>query len=329
MIAAIEGAAERILEQSPGVVVRFRLLRDVLRSPRGDPALQSARANLDESQNIQELAAAQQEDGGWGRFHSGSARLKGKISSTEVGVERALALGLDAKHPVLEKASNYILNIMDGRIAFPDYHEKNDRWETGMRLFLASTLSLIQPDHPVLASDRYLWRAIAEVAFQSGEYNQVDEIKAHAEMTGATVKDSYLVLNGRYQLAVLGSVPGTLSGELETVLLGWLWKRPDGIGYLGIPLNREPLRKPGPFDRWLASLELLARSFPAWVKFAGPSIALLWARQGESGYWDFGPRPGSIANLPISDHWRRKSNRRFDWTTRVLVLLRRYYEDSQ
>jgi hypothetical protein len=217
---------------------------------------------------------------------------------------------------------------MHGETPFPDYHEKNDRWQTGMRLFLASTLSLIHPNHAELDKDRALWHAIAKQTFQSGEYKEDDEIKAHAELTGATVKDSYLVLNNKYQLNILGSIPGTLSRELEEALLKWLWERDDGIGYLGIPLNCEPPSKAGQFDRWLASLELLAQSFPSWVSFAGPSIEWIWEHRNEQGYWDFGTRPNSISNLPLSDHWRRKDNRIFDWSTRVLVLLRKYCDGN-
>jgi len=244
MIAEIEARANQILDQSPGPVVKHRLLRDVLRRPLSNPHLQAAHQNLNNSLNVQTLAAEQREDGGWGAFHSRSTRRKQKIPSTEVGVERALALGLDAVHQVLNKAAEYILKIMEGRLEFPDNHEVNDRWQTGMRLFLASTLALIQPDHPILDEDRALWQEITQRAFQSGEYRAEDEIAAQRELTGATVKGSYLVLFNRYQVNVLGSKPHTVSPELEKALLRWLWERPYGIGYLGIPLSRIPANQP-------------------------------------------------------------------------------------
>lgn len=324
MIEKIVSISKQILEQSPSVVVRYRLLRDVHRKPSEDIELQQACEHLKDSQQIQELAREQWQDGGWGAFHSRSTKRKQKIPSTEIGVERALALGLDASHPVLTKAAEYILKIMEGEITFPDYHEKNNRWATGMRLFLASTLSLVQPNHSVLERDRKLWHEIANETFQSGKYDEESEIRAHAKLTGATVKDSYLVLNNRYQLNILGSIPGMLSIELEEAILRWLWNRSDGIGYLGIPLHCEPPEKPGQIDRWLASLEIMARAFPSWVNFAQSSIEWLWECQNDQGYWDFGPRPSSISNLPLSDNWRRKSDREFDWTTRVLILLRKY-----
>jgi hypothetical protein len=328
MLNAIEATAQRILEQSPDSVVRYRLLRDVLKKPADDAQLCQAKENLQNSLNVQELAHEQWADGSWGAFHSRSTRLKQKIPSTEVGVERALALGLDATHPILEQTTRYLLSILNRERPFPDYHEKNDRWETGMRLFLASTLSLIHPHHPVLDKDRQLWLSIAERAFQSGSYREIDEIEAHARFTGATVKDSYLVLNGRYQLNILGSIPGRLPAERERALLSWLWERPDGIGYLEIPLNREPPATASQKDRWLASLELLARCFPTWVDFAKEPIDWLWNRQNEQGYWDFGTKPSSVSCLPLSDSWRKRENRVFDWTTRVLILLKKYTDTS-
>ena len=54
-----------------------------------------------------------------GATYYSKTALKQKIHSTEVGVERALSLGLDASHPILQQASAYILGIMQGDIEFP------------------------------------------------------------------------------------------------------------------------------------------------------------------------------------------------------------------
>lgn len=244
-----------------------------------------------------------------------------------MGIERALALGLDLSHPILHDAAEHVRDIMLGKRPFPDRPEVNDRWPTGVRLYLASTLSLIHPRDPMLDTDRQLWLKIARRTFQSGEYRQEDEIQAHATLTGATVKDSYLVLNGKYQLNILGSIHGSLSIDLEHQLLAWLWGLPGGIGYLTMQLNQPPpLEKSGHVDRWLASLELLSRLFPPWGEFASTSIDWLWDQRNDMGYWDFGSRPAWTAYFPLSDNWRRKRDRRFDWTTRILILLRKYVD---
>jgi hypothetical protein len=222
-----------------------------------------------------------------------------------VGVERALALGLNTEHPILHKAAQYLLNLLNGKIKFPDYQEKNDRWPTGERMFVASTLALIHPEHPILDSDRELWLEITRRTFQSGEYSEEDEIRAHAEITGATVQDSYLIIRSKYQLNILGSVPGTLPVLLGKALLAWLWQRPDGIGYLTEPLANPPLGKSSKMDRWLTSHEILTRLFPSWKDFARDVIAWLWGQRDEYSFWDFGPKPASIATFPLSDTWRQ------------------------
>lgn len=327
MLNTFMDTAQKMLERDPGPVVRYRLLRDVLRLSADAADLQAAQQNLEHSRCIRALAAEQWPDGSWGAFHSRDTQVRQRIPTTEVGVDRALALGLDASHPVLAKASEYLLRVMRGDIAFPDRPERNDRWQVGVRLFVSSTLSLVHPDHPALDADRALWYEIARRTFRSGQYSAADEIAAHAELTGATVKDSYLVLSGKYQLNLLGSVRGTLPQALETALLRWLWERPQGIGYLAVALNREPPCAGGQLDRWLASLELLARLSPSWVCLAKPAIGWLWEQRYAHGLWDFGARSSSTASLPLSDSWRGAQNRALDWTTRILVLLRRYCDD--
>lgn len=195
---------------------------------------------------------------------------------------------------------------MRGNIPFPDYQEENDRWQTGKRLFLASTYSLVHPSSTILESGRNRWLKIAKRTFQSGVDNEANEMKAHAELTGASANNSYLVLNTKYLLNILGSIPGTLSNVPKEQLLRWLWAKPDGIGYLNAPLDLPPPAKPGPVDRWLSFLEFLARLFPSWVDFSSPAVDWLWQQRNEPGYWDFSSRSEAISFLPLSDNWRNK-----------------------
>jgi hypothetical protein len=54
------------------------------------------------------------------------------------------------------------------------------------------------------------------------------------------------------------------------------------------------------------------------------AIRWLWEQQVGDGLWDFG-RAAKSVGVPLSESWRRHTARRFDWTTRVLHLLRRYH----
>jgi hypothetical protein len=323
MFTDIRRLAENILDQAPGPVVCRRLMRDVLRVGENYSRQQSLLQSLDHSRWVQLLALEQRNDGSWGAFHSRDTRLKVRVLTTEMGVSRALALGLDTGHPVLQLAEQYLLRLLRSEIPFPDRCEQNDRWPIGVRLFVASTLSQVHPGHPVLEPDRFLWLEIARRTFRTGTFSESDELAAHQAFTGANVKDSYLSLRGKYQLNLLGSVPGLLPADLEKALLCWLWSHPKGIGYLSVPLNLIPENQPQVIDRWLSSLELLAQCFPSWSSVATPAIDWLMAQQKPAGLWDFGPLPRESLCLPFSDSWRNLRSRQLDWTVRVILLLSR------
>ncbi len=324
-MGAIQDQALRILSQGPDPVVRYRLTRDVLLTPPEDHELSLARNDLLTSRWVQALEREQWGDGSWGRLHSQDYRAKQKVPTTEAGVQRALALGLDATHPVLQKAASYLSGVLEGKIQPPDRPEKNDRWHTGLQLFTAATLALIQPDLPILDDVWELWATIAGQAFAAGVYDRDAEARAHRDLTGASVRDSYLVLDNKYTLALLGARAAELPGDLEAVLLNWAWHKKDGLRYLGQRVSHAPVPlKSGSFERWLTSLELLTR-FPGWHNLAGDMIQWLWEARKPDGLWDFGPRSAHSMILPFSETWRHKTARSFDWTTRVLVSLRRYH----
>ena len=316
---------EALLELNPSPAAKLRLLRDIIQISPRNPELQSTIADINHSKQVRILLDEQKEDGGWGAFHSRSTTSKAKIASTESGVERAINLGLDKNHEGLIKVKNYLLSVMVGSIQFPDYFEKNDRWETGMRLFLSSTLSLIDPDNEDLNKDRNLWREIAIRTFKSGDYSEMDEIEAHRELTGTSVKESYLKINNRYSLNILGSKKKLLPSKIEQALMNWLGSIEEGIGYLEMPLSaKPPLNNPGQVDRWFTSLELISRS-----KFHPPpyfieQLMWIWKQQDSDGLWDFGSRSASSTFHPLADNWRIKKNRKIDWSVRVLLLLSDY-----
>ncbi len=325
MLSTLYQTAEHILAQDPDPVVRFRLLRDVLCTPLDSQEITQAHANLATNVWVQDLQREQWDDGSWGRLHSKDYGASQKIPTTEVGVRRALALGLDTDHPMLRKARQHLVALLEGQAQPRDRAERNDRWPTGVQLFAASTLAQIQPDLPILDGVWALWAEIARRTFASGRYDSDAEIRAHQALTGASVKHSYLVIDNKYTLALLSSRAGSLPRDLETALLNWVWHKGDGIRYLNEPLSCPPRQmKPGPLERWFTSLELLSR-FPGWPALFENVIQWLWENRAPHGLWDFGPRSASSVTLPLSANGRKKVTRQFDWTTRVLVLLRRYY----
>jgi len=317
----IRDSAERILADDPDPVVGLRLLRDVLRKPSASGDVATARARLETSHWVQDLQREQRADGSWGRFHTADSGGKQRIAKTEAGVDRALALGLDACHPILSRASRYITDILCGRTAFPDRAERNQRWATGARMFAGATLAKIQPRAAVLDGVWETWADIARRTFVSGSYDPEAEIHAHRDLTGVSKGLAYLALHNKYALTLLGSRAVDLPRRTEHALAAWAWHKEGGLLYLG----EQPAKPPacvrgGNVDRWLASVELIS-SFPSWHGLAGDVIGWLWGQRHEDGIWDFGP-----GMLPLSGTWRKRGRRQHDWSTRILALLAAYYE---
>jgi len=322
---AIEETAHQILQDAPDSIVRFRLLRDVIKALPDSNILNIARQEMLSSRWVVELRNEQKEDGSWGRFHS-AMKAKGKVATTEAAVERGLTLGLEASDPTFQAAIEYLSRLLEGRIDFPDPPERNSRWETGKKLFASATLARICPALRILDETWDLWATIAEHTFASGRYDSEAEIRAHELLTGTDVKDSYLVLNNRYQLALLGSRAARLPRTVENALVDWAWHKTDGVGYLEIPLTNPPSRfTAGMLDRLFTSLELLSY-FPSTLRLADSMIGWLWKQRDSEGLWNFGTRASFSVYFPLSQNSRSVKQRQHDWSTRVLVLLKRFYE---
>jgi hypothetical protein len=323
-LAIIEELAGKILIEDPDPVVRFLLLRDVLKRPLHDQELILARRELSENRWVQLLEQKQWEDGSWGRLHSQDTQAKQKIATTEYGVDKAIGLGLDADHPILSKAFRYLAGILETG-ACRDRPENNDRWPTGVRLFIASAISKIHPNSPVIDGVWEHWAEITRRAFASGIYNHEAERLAHRELTGIKSKLGYLTLNSKYHVTLLGSRAELLDRGLEEAYVNWIWNEMGYIGYLSVSLNLLPdqLQKRH-LGYWVHAIELLS-AFKCWRKYAADAIDWLWQNRNSEGFWDLGQVGDTFFRL--SKSWRTP-NRQHDWSTRILALLRRFYDEN-
>ena len=202
----------RILALEPDPVVNYRLQSEVLHIP--IPELSTEKMALDANPWIQQLVREQYPDGSWGRFHSRDFSARQKIITTEFGVDRGLALSLDATYPVFCRTVDYLVLLFTGQTDFPDRAERNDRWPLGVGLFTAATLARLKPNHPFLDPVWELWAEIAARSFKNGHYDPAAEIEAHLDLTGVNVKDSYLVLNNKYALTLLSAQINDLPAAL-------------------------------------------------------------------------------------------------------------------
>lgn len=321
-ISRIRELAKGILIEDPSPVVMHLLLRDVLRIPKGDQQLKLAYKNILQSPLVKVLEGEQWDDGSWDRLHSQNTRSRQKIPTTEWAVERAIKLGLDQSYPMLKRATDYLISVLESGNCH-DPPEKNDRWPTGVRLFAGSTLTWIRPDHPAIDDTFEVWQEILRRTFKNGSYEPDEEIRAHQVLTGANVAGSYLRLNNKYTVKLLGSRSNQIPAHLQIAYLKWIRSVSDGLIYLPQALHPPPtVDRPRPIEHWLRSMEILSE-FTSFNSTFEDLVSWFWDRQGSNGYWDFGPRLRNNPTLPFSESWRKSTVRKHDWTTRVLLFLRK------
>jgi hypothetical protein len=327
--ADITSLAQRLLDLNPNPAPRFLLMRDLLHCFPGDAAFREAEQHLSESRWIIALSGAQQPDGTWGRFHSQDSRLKSPIPTTEFAIRRSLALGLDYRSPVIQKASDFIQAHIQGKTTWSDPPEKHDDprvFPYNIRSISAAMLALIEPYHPLLDPFWAKWAELVEAAFASGTYNAKAELARHQELSGIPSK-RLAHFPVYYPLIILSATRNRLPQDLEGRLLAFLLHKPDGIYYICTQsLDIFPHLEEKEFQSWLHGQEILAR-FSGWKAFAPEILNWLWSQRNEAGYWDMGKGVLHSYAFPLSESWRRTENRMIDCTIKILCLMQRYFEE--
>ncbi len=332
----IQNIAERILEDNPDPVVQVRLLRDILGKNRNNAELIEAESKLDENKWVQILRNDQWEDGSWGRFHTEDTTLKQKVPTTEVGVSRAINFGLNDRHPIIQKVTDYIVGILSNSIKPRDVVPKGigrNVWAKFINKIVAASLAEINPNHPILNDYFDLWSRIIQESFPSYSYNAKNQILAYIEILEINYDEfstrfkkrinegKELTINDVYTVNLISSQIHKLNPELEKAYFKRLWNL--GIGYLNVDLTSSPSDLIGTttFVRWLRSLEVL-KPYLSWKSHVEEIFKWFWDNQTKDGLWDFGKLPLSIRSIRLSSSWRKPNARIHDWTTRILLILK-------
>lgn len=312
----VESLGNHLLNLQPNAIVRYRILRDVLRLPPKSVELETARLQMLSHLWAQQLALEQHPDGTWGRFHSIESTIKAGFPTSEIAIRRALALGLDKDSSVLTPAVEFMQEVLDGKAAWSDRVEKSEGWLIGVEAITAGTLAEVNPVHPSIRPAWEYWVEIAKDSFPGGAYSPSAEWKAHKDLRG---KGTHY-LRSRYVLTLLGARSVHLPPALDRCIVDWIWNDPAGIGYLGADMQNP---KPFHIFRWLESLEILSH-FKSWKQVAIGALAWLWDQRKTGGGWDFGATVSKSFYFPLSDDWRTATRRSVDHSTRVLSLLRQF-----
>ncbi len=328
--AEIGRLAQQLLDLNPDLSPRLILLRDVLRCPPDDPARMETERQLLASRRVQELSAAQQPDGTWGRFHTQDTAVKGSFPTSEFAIQRALALGLDRHSPILKKAAGFIQAHLQGHTTWSDPPEKHDHpliFPHNIRSVSAAMLALIDNDHPALEPLWRYWAAVVEGAFAGGSYNREAELACHQRLAGIPSR-RYTPCHVLYPLVILSATRQRLPPELEHRLLEFVMHKADGVYYVyERSLAEFPRLEQRGFESWFHAQELVSR-FACWKEWAPAALNWLWQQRDAQGLWDIPSASGRSFAFPLSESWRRAANRRIDWSVNILRLARRYFDPT-
>ncbi len=314
-LADLQHAASELLASNPEPILAYRLLHEVLRVPPADPELVKVKELAVKSKWLRQLEGSQLPYGSWGRFHTQDTKKKTVFRTTEEAIDRAFALGLEPGDEILRRVSGYIQDVLQGDLQITDRTEKSEAWPLLVNYILAGRLAQIDPANPLL--DPY-WTSLVDVAkqaFASGSYSLKDEEDAFLRLSGIHVPGGFL--ESQHALWILSS--RKLLYQLEYAIMSWLWHKLDGIRYIRAPLTQPHPRQIG---YWLRSMNILAR-FDSWRKLSVGTLINLWKQRDNEGLWDFSTGISRSVEFPLSDNWRQTVNRKMDYSTCMLVSLRR------
>ena len=287
----IETLGIHLLDCQPNAVVRYRLLRDVLQIPSDSKELVTARQHLLEHPWVIQLAREQGANGAWGRFHTQDTKIKTGFITCEHAIRRALALGLDRDTPVLAKAVEYMVKVLNGEAVWSDRVEKSEGRPIGVEAITAATLAQVDPDHPAVGSVREYSVRVANRCFPNGVYSPEAEWAAHKELRGIGIR----FIRSAYVLILLSSRSTPLPVDLEQKIINWIWHESRGNGYLGIDLQLPSTRSVLP---WLKSLEILS-PYSTFRKMS--TTAIDWCQpkelRGFMGFRSQDERPGLFSSF--------------------------------
>ena len=205
---------------------------------------------------------------------------------------------------------------LNGSALWPDTIEKHPGFIIALNTIVASNLSLLLPDHPLLQNKRRYCAENITKAFYNGVF--VEDIWiAENKRCNEIYLNAYMVHPAR-----LLQNNSWLSEEVQRKYLKYLWNRKEGIYYISnsAPADTASLESKK-FNTWLSNLEALS----------GFSLFSEFMQQGALHHLQSEAKRLMTKEIilptahPVYGHysesWRTKDKHRYDLLLRILRLL--------
>ena len=291
--------------------------RDVLGSSIITEEMIELKKRILSSDHVKKVLLEQWEDGSWGRFHSMNTSSKDPYT-TEKALRRLLHLGLDKTDEPIIKAVQYMESYLKGEIELRDYVEIKHDWTLLTHLFIATWLLRIDSQNTLALEIADKWAQVIEHSFEGDCFNQAAYYKAYDAVLKPEKNKSYWFIENFYVVSILR---GKLSPKTEKSFLTHLLNQPKGIYYIYSEFLNTP---PENFEsreanRYLEAIELIAdyecREF---LEFLLP-----WLEENKTtdDLWDMSKIVKDNMVFPLSNSWRKETNRKIDTTVRILKLI--------
>lgn len=319
----IRNIAGDLIKRSNSVVVKYKLLTMFSLNEEVDETLLSLREKVNKSKWVEDILKEQNDNGGFGRFHSQDTKKKQKYKTTEVAVLYLKKLGLRRGDLPIDRVCDYMEALIAKQIPWPDAYEHNQWFTEGINQFIASKLSLFgcdtQPYHEVVGT----WINILAEALSDKDYSDNKTNEISLRHIGVPIHGSYIDLSSINAIILLAHNIDRIPTELQRKFLGYLHGYNGEIFYLNTNLTKPPseIIRDTEMTSWLQLMGYLSM-FKGFGEVFYNEISWLESRCGKDGLWDFNK---ALSSHKLSDNWRKPVNRKIDQTVYVLEILKNAY----
>lgn len=335
-LSEIQRIAEEILEKSVEPAVRIRLLRDIFHRPEDDLEIMEARKLLDDTEWIGLLSEGQDE---LGYFRRLKKDLRANPLTTGFGIARDIGLADD--HPIISKTAGFAeWCLSEGILSALVQMKHRPPGSHDICVFeriLATILAKVDKESPLVEEIFGKWMIIAGVAFESGKYNKEAQREITREIFDSEYNPGHAIKYPEWILAGAGELLALQADSIEPtddeLFVKWcvleryeLMKRIERL----LDPNRRASHKSLFAAEIILDMETLY-GFRSWNTYMEPVADCFWKLRRDDGFWNFGSscaNPYFINRIRFADNWRGKRGAH-DWTTRVILLLQKYYENCQ